>query len=83
LGGLAIGSPVTGGPPGASDATLGTLTEIRNWGEFATWRAARASGDHDLNTFFVRVDPKTQAQTLAAGETVWLNPTRYPRGLDR
>jgi len=36
-----------------------------------------------LNTFFVRVDPKTQAQTLAAGETVWLNPTRYPRGLDR
>jgi HlyD family secretion protein len=83
LGGLAIGSPVTGGPPGASDATLGTLTEIRNWGEFATWRAARASGDHDLNTFFVRVDPKTQAQTLAAGETVWLNPTRYPRRLDR
>jgi multidrug resistance efflux pump len=48
------------------------LTELRNWGEFAVWRAARAAGDHDLNTFFVRLDPVGPAPDLAAGQTVWL-----------
>ncbi len=47
------------------------VTEIRGLGEFATWRAARAAGDHDLNTFLVRVDPPT-SDGLEPGMTVWL-----------
>ena len=56
LGGLTIGSAV---PVHASSARTYQREGggMRNWGEFATWRAARASGDHDLNTFFVRLDP--------------------------
>ena len=78
LAGLSIGARVPLGRPGAADAAAGIVTEMRNRGEFATWRAARASGDHDLNTFFVRVDPVTPDPTLAPGQTVWLNPTRGP-----
>ena len=33
------------------------VTELRPFGEFATWRAARAVGDHDLNSFRLRLDP--------------------------
>jgi HlyD family secretion protein len=72
LGQLAIGSRVLVDVPGASAPLSGTLTEMRDWGEFATWRAARASGDHDLNTFYLRLDPVAPTTTLAAGQTVWL-----------
>ena len=47
------------------------VTEIQALGEFATWRAARAAGDHDLNTFLVRADPLASAG-LEPGMTVWL-----------
>ena len=40
-----------------------------------TWRAARASGDRDLNPFIVRIDPHASASGLAAGQTVWVTPT--------
>jgi len=78
LAGVAIGARVPLGRSGAADAVPGIVTELRDRGEFATWRAARASGDHDLNTFFVRVDPVTTDPSLAPGQTVWLNPTRNP-----
>jgi HlyD family secretion protein len=52
------------------------VTEIRPLGEFATWRAARAVGDHDLNSFLIRADPVEAADDLAAGMIVWLEPTR-------
>jgi HlyD family secretion protein len=90
LAGLSIGARIavrrastadaTHGPdatPGPN-AAPGIITEMRNRGEFATWRAARASGDHDLNTFFVRVDPVTTDPTLVPGQTVWLTPMRGP-----
>src|SRR5262249_45347678 len=32
------------------------VSELRRLADFATWRAARAVGDHDLNTFFLRAD---------------------------
>ncbi len=48
------------------------LVELRNLGEFAVWRAARATGDHDLNTFFLRLDPAAAAPDMAPGQTVWL-----------
>jgi HlyD family secretion protein len=48
------------------------VTEIRALGEFATWRAARAAGDHDLNAFLVRVDPLGREGNLEPGMTVFL-----------
>jgi hypothetical protein len=33
------------------------VTNVRRLGDFATWRAARAVGNHDLNTFAIRADP--------------------------
>jgi HlyD family secretion protein len=52
----------------------GRVTELRPLGEFATWRAARASGDHDLNSFLVRVDPVAASGELEPGMTVWIEP---------
>jgi HlyD family secretion protein len=72
LGGLAVGTHTA--VTTAGGASSGVLTELRDRGEFATWRAARASGDHDLNTFFLRIDPDRSARTLAPGQTVWLHP---------
>jgi multidrug resistance efflux pump len=48
------------------------VTELRPLGEFATWRAARAVGDHDLNSFQLRLDPRAETKDLRAGMTVWL-----------
>ncbi len=50
----------------------GEVTEMRPLGEFATWRAARAVGDHDLNSFLVRIDPVSPSATLQPGMTVSL-----------
>lgn len=64
-----------------SDVTLTTddgrriaarVTELRPLGEFATWRAARAVGDHDLNSFRLRLDPLAATEGLEPGMTVWL-----------
>ena len=48
------------------------VTELRPLGEFATWRAARAVGDHDLNSFRLRLDPVAAEDRLQPGMTVWL-----------
>src|SRR5262249_59523664 len=48
------------------------ITEIIPRGEFATWRAARAVGDYDLNTFLIRADPLDAAPGLQPGMTVSL-----------
>ncbi|MCW6507735.1 HlyD family secretion protein [Lichenifustis flavocetrariae] len=50
------------------------VVELRPLGEFATWRAARAVGDHDLNSFRVRFDPVEDVKGLEPGMTVWLTP---------
>ena len=49
------------------------VSELRPLGEFATWRAARAVGDHDLNSFWLRLDPTAGDQGLEPGMTVWLH----------
>lgn len=48
------------------------VTELRPLGEFATWRAARAVGDHDLNSFWLRLDPTGGDSGLEPGMTVRL-----------
>ena len=74
LRGLAIGSIVPVGAAAQADPVSAKVVEMRNWGEFAAWRAARASGDHDLNTFFLRLDPVAGTNNLVAGQTLWLRP---------
>jgi multidrug resistance efflux pump len=75
LHGLTLGSKVAlqrvGGAP-----VEATVTELRPLGEFATWRAARAVGDHDLNSFGLRLDPAASDEGLAEGMTVLLPDDR-------
>jgi HlyD family secretion protein len=49
------------------------VTELRPLGEFAVWRAARAVGDHDLNSFLTRADPVQGLPGLEPGMTVWID----------
>lgn len=74
LRGLSIGSSVETQASTSEQPVHTRVVEMRNWGEFAAWRAARATGDHDLNTFFIRLDPVAPAPDLAPGQTVWLDP---------
>jgi len=74
LDGLRIGSPVELLPASGGDRTKAGIAEIIPRGEFATWRAARVVGDHDLNTFLVRADPIEPTTGLQPGMSVWLEP---------
>jgi HlyD family secretion protein len=74
MGRLSVGSQVPVHLPGAAEPMLATLSELRNWGEFAAWRAARATGDHDLNMLFLRLDPVRPFPAADPGRTVLLNP---------
>ena len=72
LGAVAVGSPLW-----LRDAKGGRIearvTELRPLGEFATWRATRAVGDHDINSFLLRADPVVDTGELEPGMTVWLD----------
>jgi HlyD family secretion protein len=70
---LAIGAVVPVRVGDGAAAMRAKLVELRNRGEFAVWRAARATGDHDLNTFFLRLDPVTTPLKMSPGQTVWLD----------
>jgi len=72
---LRIGSPVELLPLAGGDRIAARVAEIIPRGEFATWRAARVVGDHDLNTFVLRADPVGPASVaLQPGMSVWLKP---------
>jgi HlyD family secretion protein len=72
--GLAIGGTVQiAGADGK--AIPARIAELRPLGEFATWRATRATGSHDLNSFLVRADPTTSTD-LAASMTVFMTISR-------
>lgn len=79
LGGVKIGARVEVVTNGGRRIPA-RITEIRPLGEFATWRAARAVGDHDLNSFLVRADPIEAVEGLEAGMIVWLEPTPRETG---
>jgi HlyD family secretion protein len=78
LGALRIGAPVALLLPGGKDRVAARVTEILPRGEFATWRAARAVGDYDLNTFLIRADPSAPSPALQQGMTVWLERPGQP-----
>jgi HlyD family secretion protein len=73
LKGVTVGSPVRL-LTAKGNTVEARVTELRPLGEFATWRAARAVGDHDLNSFLVRADPLEAHEELQPGMTVWLEP---------
>jgi HlyD family secretion protein len=70
--GLTIGSAVDVKVAGESAPLPGVVAEVSSIGQFATWQAERAVGDHDLNTVRVRVEPRTDSSKLEPGMTVWL-----------
>lgn len=72
LGDIAIGAPLALRTV-KGDRIEARVTELRPLGEFAVWRAARAVGDHDINSFLVRADPLVQTTALEPGMTVWLD----------
>ena len=73
LRGLDIGTALTLTASGNGQPISAKVTELRRLGDFATWRAARAVGDHDLNTFAVRADPNGPVDGLEPGMTVWIS----------
>ena len=76
LGGLGIGRFLVFKDAGKSRRIEARVSELRRLGDFATWRAARAVGDHDLNTFALRADPVARVGGLDAGMTVWIEALR-------
>jgi HlyD family secretion protein len=77
LRGLDIGAALTLTASGNDRPITAKVTELRRLGDFATWRAARAVGDHDLNTFAVRADPSGPVDGLEPGMTVWISETQF------
>ena len=70
---LRIGSGVELIPASGNALINARIDEIVPRGEFATWRAARAVGDYDLNTFLIRADPVGDTEMLQPGMSVWLH----------
>ncbi|MBV9517907.1 MAG: biotin/lipoyl-binding protein [Hyphomicrobiales bacterium] len=79
LAGIGVGSPLT--LLTAKDERIETqVSELRPLGEFAVWRAARAVGDHDINSFLLRADPTGDVGDLEPGMSVWIDrgPGAHP-----
>ena len=74
---LSIGSPVELTSADHNTVIKAHVDEIVPRGEFATWRAARAVGDYDLNTLLIRADPPGHAEAFRRGMSVWLRSFGY------
>jgi HlyD family secretion protein len=72
LHGLTVGTTVPVARTGVPGTTPAVVTELRPLGDFATWQAERAVGDHDLNTLRLRLDPRRDADLFEPGMTVWI-----------
>jgi HlyD family secretion protein len=72
LKGLTVGATISVERPGANVTIPATVTEMLPLGDFATWQAERAVGDHDRNVLRLRLDPQGDSAALEAGMTVWL-----------
>jgi HlyD family secretion protein len=72
LGGLTVGTTVPVARGGSHDTTPAVVTELRPLGDFATWQAERAVGDHDRNTLRLRLDLQGDQSDFEPGMTVWM-----------
>jgi HlyD family secretion protein len=77
FGDLLIGARVELLTANGNDRIEARIAEIIPRGEFATWRAARVVGDHDLNTFVLRADPVGASPALQPGMSAWLKPASH------
>jgi HlyD family secretion protein len=73
LHGLTVGATVPVRRSGAPGITPAVVTELRPLGDFATWQAERAAGDHDLNTLRLRLDLQGDAAAFEPGMSVWIS----------
>ncbi len=77
LKGLKVGDSLTVIVPALKNATVRTrVTVINAQGQYATWRATRATGDFDLRTFEVRAQPVEAVDGLRPGMSAILS---WPR----
>ncbi|MDO1583337.1 HlyD family secretion protein [Rhizobium oryzicola] len=78
LKGLKIGDILTVQVPALKNASVKTrVTVINAQGQYATWRATRATGDFDLRTFEVRAQPVEPVDGLRPGMSAivsWARP---------
>jgi HlyD family secretion protein len=79
LDGVGIGKPLVL-RTAKGDRIEARVTELRPLGEFAVWRAARAVGDHDINSFLMRADPLRAPEGLEPGMTVWIDDAQNQPG---
>jgi len=71
LKGLKIGDSFDVTVPALGDGKISVkVTTINAQGQYATWRATRATGDFDLRTFEVRANPAQPVQGLRPGMSV-------------
>jgi len=71
--GLRISAAIELTPLGGDQQIEARVDEVIPRGEFATWRAARVVGDHDLNTFVLRADPiKPTSEAMQPGMSISL-----------
>jgi HlyD family secretion protein len=73
LRGLTVGAMVDVSRQGSREKIPATVTELQPLGQFATWQAERAVGDHDRNTLRLRLDPQGKSTGFEPGMTAWLN----------
>ena len=71
--GTTVGTRVGIMTAGANGPVSATVTELLPLGQFATWQAERAVGDHDRNTLRMRVEAEGELARLEPGTTVWLS----------
>jgi len=67
---LSVGHMVAVSRLGTNQSFFARVTEVMPLGQFATWQAERAAGDHDLNTLRLRLDPIESNSELMPGMTV-------------
>jgi HlyD family secretion protein len=68
--GLSVGDTIGVARLGVKATISARVTELMPLGQFATWQAERAVGDHDLNTLRLRLDPIENEPELKPGMTV-------------
>jgi len=72
LDGITVGSAVEVMAAGGSAPLPGLVTQLSPIGQYATWQAERAVGDHDRNTVRLRIEVQGDRSKFEPGMTVWL-----------
>lgn len=75
LGKLTMGTEIELEIPSLEKKVKGTVYYVRDMGDYAAWRATKATGEWDSRTFQVKVRPNEPVDDLRPGMTViWHKP---------